>query len=782
MANISEDGVTTSNTSRSTTDAVIVKPDYAGASRDFEFDFDSFITDGVRISVTTQASTANLCTVLLIKDTAGVYTDNHDLGTVTTPQDITAPGFEPHLIFTLCNGHPTYPITATQNSLNLGIGVNDGLDTQRVVGFAAQDNASTSNTTSYIGNTSVTGQTFASVQSWSGVVSNYDSSGFTIQTNTSASGDELVYLAIRFSVTPSLDLFDITIPTSGDYVESGLGFQPDFGFLALVDGPSSRNTATAVNTGTLGVTVLDDTNAYSSGISDEDGIGIGVAKVAKGLTNNKFKHLDASGSALVDSSGYSLDSNGWTFTLTTSPSSSVLGYGLAASFPQPVTVNLGTATETDSAAEVLIGDKEIAIEVGSEVSIANTIEPLIPQGVTVEDTFTTTNSPVIRGTVELDGSTVDLVVNGTDNYSTKSLSGVYRIPTNPWEVAVSEVFPAGPGADAYSMEPMLEELKNGNILSVVRTGSTHANNDGRLLGRISTDQGDTWGTVFTIYDSPTGFDTRNQAGGVDPATGRVVIFTRIYDADTVTTVDIGYLTSDDHGVTWSDFTSIVDQFSDSSTGNNDVLAFGPMVRTANGLMQAFYHHRDCWVLFSKDGGLTWGDKVVVYLGWPNPVIGEPRAIAVDQHRLVLVIRDNTIGNRNGYRFVKSSDGGKTWTALSAVFDHMTSVALDAAAPFNGIRVEDDLISAWHTRAPDFKMYTSRVNIEDFFDDPPFAWSETAPNRKVVTNAVTNISIDWGYPNFFVREGQEYTALMHWYDEDLTNSSRVSIHQATFPRL
>ena len=142
MSMTSEDGVSTANNSRSGTQNVISKPNNAGSASDFDFDFDSFITDGVRISVAKQTSSAYLCTVILISETSGVYAGTHSLSAFAA-NPITDLGFEPDLIFTLCQGNSTFPNIGTYATLDFGVGINDGSQTSRLIGYAANDGVST---------------------------------------------------------------------------------------------------------------------------------------------------------------------------------------------------------------------------------------------------------------------------------------------------------------------------------------------------------------------------------------------------------------------------------------------------------------------------------------------------------------------------------------------------------------------------------------------------------------------------------------------------------------
>lgn len=778
IASNSEDNQGTTNSARTTRNAVIAKPDDIGFGIDLEFTFNSWITDGVRIEVSDQSPSAFLCTVILFKGTSNAYVGDVGLGNGTSPIDVTAPGFEPDLVFALNAAGGAANHSATHFSMSFGVGINDGVDTQRLISQSTNDGQANGYVTAAIRNDVISSQILSGGQQWLATIGSYDASGFSITPSADSFGDFVNYLAIKFTDNLNIDLFDATYPSSGNYVESTPGFQPDFGLLAFSTGPSARNTPSRTNAGALSLTAFDDTSIYSSCVSDEDGP---TTTESHSYSDTNLKALtDMGATTQISTSSYSLDSGGWTFTRSGGGADTTLGFGLAIGAIPPVTVNLGTSNETDTAYPVIAqigGQVEVGISESAEVAY-----PVLAgthQDVVITQSKAATDSPVIRGTAEVDHTAIDVTVDGTQLIQTKSLSGVWRAPTNPWYEPEQIALPTiGLGDLFYINEPIINYTHDGNLLMIFRRGGDHASNDGRLFSCISTDHGQTWGSENLIYDSPTGYDTRNQAGGVDPVTGRVICFIRVYDVNGPTTVDIGYCYSDDHGVTWSSFISLHNLFPQT-----ELMPFGPMVRTVNGLMQTFHFFNDAWVLFSKDGGLTWGDISPIHEDWPEGGIGigEPSAIAIDMHRIVCILRDNNAVD--SYRYVKSSDGGKTWSAVSDKYLR-TNGTVTFSSPAHGIRVEDDLLLAWHTRSTEFKMFTNRMNIEDFWTTPQDAWLPTGATefRTEFSTAGTFVSTDYGYPWFAYRAGHEYTVLMAWYDLDDGAPGSGGNKIATFPRL
>ena len=182
---------------------------------------------------------------------------------------------------------------------------------------------------------------------------------------------------------------------------------------------------------------------------------------------------------------------------------------------------------------------------------------------------------------------------------------------------------------------------------------------------------------------------------------------------------------------------------------NQMVPFGRIIRTSNGLMQAFGGRTDGCVLFSEDNGLTWTKRATTYSNFPTHLV-EPSTVAVDAYRLVTILRDQA--TFNSFRYAKSEDGGKTWSAVSAAYEYTSTAMTTHNAPFNGIRVENDLLCAFHARAPLFEMYTNRMNIEDFWNAPQNGFAESAVNRVTYATSQGTTALDWGYPWLVVREG------------------------------
>ena len=325
MAMSSQDAAVASNTARMHSNAVIAAPDVGGAIIDLQFDFNSFITDGVRLTITTPAAEAYLCTVILFKDTDGLHVNHLSLGTGTAPIDVTSPGFEPDLVLMTCTGANTWPTVTQQSLLAIGCSVNDGLDTNRYMAHVLRDDIPTSEVANIVGSSGTTGQLFNDALTWRASIGGYDANGFSITPNSSAGSDFVCYIALKFTDVIGVSLFDVDIPNTGNYVETAPNFLPAFGLIALTTGATVRDVVASSGTGGFSLTAFDVNNLYSSCLSEEDA---NLTMNSSNYANTNLSALTSAGGVTqVESDGYSLEPTGWDFSLTNS--STTLGWGLA---------------------------------------------------------------------------------------------------------------------------------------------------------------------------------------------------------------------------------------------------------------------------------------------------------------------------------------------------------------------------------------------------------------------------------------------------------------------
>lgn len=109
--------------------------------------------------------------------------------------------------------------------------------------------------------------------------------------------------------------------------------------------------------------------------------------------------------------------------------------------------------------------------------------------------------------------------------------------------------------NSSNSEPHIVRMSNNNLLLAYRKSASykHIGNDGYIAGRISTDEGVSWGTEFTIFSDS--YDDRNAIIGLAPNNDIIVVFRR-YDNNTLTNIDFGYVKSSDNGSTWGSYNII----------------------------------------------------------------------------------------------------------------------------------------------------------------------------------------------------------------------------------
>jgi len=215
----------------------------------------------------------------------------------------------------------------TVSYVSFGVGINDGNDTQRVMMSQGDNGTGFANAGAYIGNTSIVGAAFsAGGLSWDAVAA-YIANGFSLNPNSSTSSSNVIYLSIKFNNSPGLSLFDLSWPTSGNYIETTPGFQPNFGFIVSMSGATARNNNQTSGIFGFSLATFDDSVIHTINGTYEDNA---FTTVAKSIISDRLRirKWDHSANEVIASS-YAFTNVGWDFPLTTNPSPALLGWGLA---------------------------------------------------------------------------------------------------------------------------------------------------------------------------------------------------------------------------------------------------------------------------------------------------------------------------------------------------------------------------------------------------------------------------------------------------------------------
>ena len=327
----SEDAQTTSDTDRIQSTTACLGIHDPGGSWDGQFSYNSFITGGIRLDIDDQAPSGFLVTAIFFysADVSDVAIITPGLGSTTSPVNNTSVGFELDVMFM---GH-IYTSSTSNNvhaPLSLGVVYNDvsATPTQKSMAMCA-DNGSVAggDQNTFIDNSSGLCATLLGSKRWELTISDIDSTGFT-HTCTASTSTVMYCLCLKLETGVSFDLFDLNFPTSGNYAETNPGFEPDFGSIFSMVGPTGYNSFSA-GTANVGwsVATFDGTNIYTNNFTDSDG---DDPTICKSLSSDQLRILDSDGSTdAVIASSYAFDADGWDFTLSTNPSATVYGFGWA---------------------------------------------------------------------------------------------------------------------------------------------------------------------------------------------------------------------------------------------------------------------------------------------------------------------------------------------------------------------------------------------------------------------------------------------------------------------
>ena len=322
-------GAATTNTSRAQrTDCVI-----AQVSNDAvfaRFSFNAWTSNGVQIIVDDQDTTSRLCTVILIggADVSGAFVGIKDLGTGTSAVTCTGALFEPDLVFATCTGNAAAsPVAGAAGILSFGCAHNDTTVKQGAILIGSHDGQSATVADTVVANDSLCGQLYGGTYAWHGGVTSFDADGFSVTPSSSASNDDIYYLALKFANSPDISLFDMTWPDTGSYAETTPGFTPNFGMIAAGAGATARNTKASTNGLAMSIATFDDSPVvYTHTITDEDAA---TTTVSRTLASDQLRILHPDGATNDVVATHAFDADGWDFTISTNPAADILGWGLA---------------------------------------------------------------------------------------------------------------------------------------------------------------------------------------------------------------------------------------------------------------------------------------------------------------------------------------------------------------------------------------------------------------------------------------------------------------------
>lgn len=278
-------------------------------------EFSTFITNGVRINWTDAAESAFLITAIFFAGTdlsayAGSFTTN---ATQDAATDVTDPGFEPDLVFTLAHDESN---AENRNGARFCFGAthNDGAGgiDQLSCGIWHRVSQATSTCSAYFTESyGALGWDGITNPAWAGELGSFDSSGFSCTTRLGSGGQEVAYLALAFGGVVDSYVGLYTTPTStGNDAETGPGFIPQAVILAGTLAEASDTPYTGNRGGSIGFGAIDGDDEYFNSYSSEDGVS---TTNTQSLSDNTAINLpDDDGTALLTAAFSSFDANGFT--------------------------------------------------------------------------------------------------------------------------------------------------------------------------------------------------------------------------------------------------------------------------------------------------------------------------------------------------------------------------------------------------------------------------------------------------------------------------------------
>jgi len=318
-----DDALGTANTQRGSAltegtdeDSCVMLVSPTSNALEFRAEFDSWLTDGIRIDVIVAPSVAYLVTVVFFAGSdLTVDVDVVTIGnTVDNETDVTAPGFEPDLVFFTTIGANT-PSQTSQGHYSFGVAHFDGASTitQKAVGYQDRDNNPTMRTASWLSSNRALAiyQNTTNAIDFLAEIANFDSSGFSIfERNAGGNNARVVYLALDFGGVVDAWVGSIDTPTAtGNDAQTGPGFKPQvvgFGMTIAVSEDANNNSGQ----GSVGFSVFDADDEYAVSCSSVDSVG---TSDNQGLSDNVAVEIpDEDGTALLTATFVSFDSLGWT--------------------------------------------------------------------------------------------------------------------------------------------------------------------------------------------------------------------------------------------------------------------------------------------------------------------------------------------------------------------------------------------------------------------------------------------------------------------------------------
>jgi hypothetical protein len=338
----SDDNVTTTDTRRGdyalqspSFPVRLINPDTGGNVG--VLSFDSFITDGVRLSVALQFPSAYLISYCFIGggDILNVHAGAVALSASPITTDVTDPGFEPTVLLV---GTAFSSSVATDFGLEwcLGFAYNNKSTSphqidQGCMAYNVRAGVTTVSTAAEVSNTRAISHPLFNTTRGGGSVADFDANGFSLVMDTASFGnDNVIYLALELAESVEVAVESFTIPTTGD-LNISTAFRPNFMLgLSLTDAITyDKNYAGATESLDLGLGIIVADDKFLSALSITEETFVTTTVTKSNLSKGDIRLINGDGSTVeVQSSRARLGPNGLSAPLTTNPGSAQVGIAL----------------------------------------------------------------------------------------------------------------------------------------------------------------------------------------------------------------------------------------------------------------------------------------------------------------------------------------------------------------------------------------------------------------------------------------------------------------------
>ena len=408
-------GQTTTMTDREARSAVSTLP-YNAASRNIVSAV-SFIPNGIQLQSTTRSSLDLISLEVVLIGGADVI--NIAVGNTTAAASIDINvGFEPTIVQAASCSIPEANLARVIATLSYGVAINDVGLTQKSVGYSSVNAVTETVVNGYLTSDKIIGVPYGDSVVLESEITAYSATGFTLQTTIGAGANIIEYIAIELAIDADVALFDTEIPSTGNYSETGAGFTPSYGLFIGQQGVARNVLGTSAVIGS-NLASFDGNGMSSQTISLLDAVGTTVDRSIDTDTTLAFQDRDYNNGNYVVGSSPSFTSTGWDFTLTTNPTTPLLGFGFAIgpggaaptiAFDGPNVVSVAGTDGTplpDPTPDPSM-DSRFTVTGGTATYALAPTSGALPAGVTIDSA--TGN---LVGTPSADGTFAGVIVRGT---------------------------------------------------------------------------------------------------------------------------------------------------------------------------------------------------------------------------------------------------------------------------------------------------------------------------------------------------------------------------------